>query len=164
MDISRAGAALGVASAAALGVRVVGGWWLDRLSTRGNLALLGLVSVGAIGAVLMATGAPWVMVVGIVLSVCGSWSWPPPLLMKVLQRFSHAPGSASGHLQVGASIGAASARVRHRGAADLVRGRLADDRGLRGDRRRPHPSGHPTKGRSPAVSPAVAMTTGLTVC
>jgi predicted MFS family arabinose efflux permease len=108
MDISRAGAALGVASAAALGVRVVGGWWLDRLSSRGNLALLGLVSVGAIGAMLMATGAPWMMVIGIVLCVCGSWSWPPLLLMKVLQRFSHAPGSASGHLQVGASIGAAS--------------------------------------------------------
>jgi predicted MFS family arabinose efflux permease len=107
MDISRAGAALGVASAAALGVRVVGGWWLDRLSTRGNLALLGLVAIGAVGAVLMATGAPWVMVVGIVLSVSGSWSWPPLLLMKVLQRFPHAPGSASGHLQVGASIGAA---------------------------------------------------------
>jgi predicted MFS family arabinose efflux permease len=88
-------------------VRVVGGWWLDRLSTRGNLALLGLVAIGAVGAVLMATGAPWVMVVGIVLSVSGSWSWPPLLLMKVLQRFPHAPGSASGHLQVGASIGAA---------------------------------------------------------
>jgi MFS family permease len=108
MDLSRAGAALGVASAAALSVRVVGGWWLDRLSTRGNLALLGLVAVGAVGAALMATGAPWVMVVGIVLSLCGSWSWPPLLLMKVLQRFPHAPGSASGHLQVGASIGAAS--------------------------------------------------------
>lgn len=108
VDPRSAGIALAVASCAALAVRVAGGWWLDRMSARSNAALLALVGVGAVGALMMAGPWPSLMIVGLILGVAGAWSWPPLLLMRALQRFPHAPGSVSGHVQVGASIGAAS--------------------------------------------------------
>jgi predicted MFS family arabinose efflux permease len=106
--VSTAGLLLALAGLGALGVRVVGGWWLDRAYGRVDAAVLALVVLGAVGAGLMATMRPGTMVVGLLLCVCAGWTWPPILMMQGIRRFAHAPGRASGVLQIGTSIGAAT--------------------------------------------------------
>jgi predicted MFS family arabinose efflux permease len=51
---------------------------------------------------------PALMVVGLFLCVCAGWTWPPVLMMRGIRRFVHAPGRASGVLQIGTSVGAAT--------------------------------------------------------
>ena len=106
--VSTAGLLLALAGLGALVVRVVGGWWLDRADGGLDAAVLALVVLGAVGAGLMATMRPGTMVVGLLLCVCAGWTWPPILMMRGIRRFAHAPGQASGVLQIGTSIGAAT--------------------------------------------------------
>jgi predicted MFS family arabinose efflux permease len=108
VPVTTAGALLAAAGLGALVVRVVGGWWLDRADGAGDAVVLVLVLLGAAGAGLMATMVPALMVVGLVLCVCAGWTWPPVLMMRGIRRFAHAPGRASGVLQIGTSVGAAT--------------------------------------------------------
>lgn len=107
-SLSAAGTLLALAGLGALVVRVVGGWWLDRADGTGDAVVLVLVLLGTTGAGLMATMVPALMVVGLLLCVCAGWTWPPVLMMRGIQRFAHAPGRASGVLQIGTSVGAAT--------------------------------------------------------
>ncbi len=108
VSVSTAGLLLAVAGLGALVVRVAGGWWLDRVDGGSDGVVLVLVALGGVGAALMATMVPGVMVVGLVLCVCAGWTWPPVLMMRGIRRFAHAPGRASGVLQIGTSVGAAT--------------------------------------------------------
>ncbi len=108
VSVSTAGLVLAVAGLGALVVRVVGGWWLDRVDGGSDGVVLVLVALGGAGAALMATMVPGAMVVGLVLCVCAGWTWPPVLMMRGIRRFAHAPGRASGVLQIGTSVGAAT--------------------------------------------------------
>ncbi len=108
VPLSRAGALLFTAGLGALVVRVAGGWWLDRADGAGDVVVVTLVLLGAVGAGLMATMVPAAMVCGLFLCVCAGWTWPPILMMRGIRRFAHAPGRASGVLQIGTSLGAAT--------------------------------------------------------
>ena len=108
VPLATAGTLLAAAGLGALVVRVAGGWWLDRADGMGDVVVLTLVLLGALGAGLMATMVPALMVAGLFLCVCAGWTWPPVLMMRGVRTFVHAPGRASGVLQIGTSVGAAS--------------------------------------------------------
>ncbi|WP_392543657.1 MFS transporter [Oryzobacter telluris] len=108
VPVAVAGALLAAAGLGALVVRVAGGWWLDRADGTGDRVVLTLVLLGTAGAGLMATMVPALMVVGLFLCVCAGWTWPPVLMMRGIRKFVHAPGRASGVLQIGTSVGAAT--------------------------------------------------------
>lgn len=118
--VGTAGLLVAMASGLALAIRVFGGWWLDRDVTRSVRATLVLLAVGSVGLALMATGATVPVAVGMVIALCGAWSWPPLVLMRVVIGWSDQPGRASSRLQIGAGVGSAVGPLTMGVLAELV--------------------------------------------
>jgi MFS family permease len=107
IGVGAAGLLLALGSAAGIGVRVVFGHLADRLKS-GRLRLVaGMLGVGTIGFVLLASGSAPLLVVGVTVAFAAGWGWPGLFNFAVVKSNPGAPAAATGITQTGASSGAA---------------------------------------------------------
>ena len=103
--IQMAGILLAVASAVTMGVRVVSGAAADRLAKLDLRFTAFLLVVGVVGLLLLATGSPSVMSIGVVLALAGTWGGNAVFWYSVIRAFSATPGRISGVVATGGLTG-----------------------------------------------------------
>jgi MFS family permease len=97
-----------VCSALGLLGRVGFGWAVDRHPTRSPYLLIAnLLTVGAVGHVLMGTGSPVAFVLGGLAAYGAGWAWTGLFHFAVVRDNRLAAASATGFVQTGLSLGAA---------------------------------------------------------
>jgi MFS family permease len=107
VGVGAAGLLLALGSVAGIGVRVVFGYLADRLNS-GRLRLVaGMLGVGTVGFVLLASGSAPLLVVGVTIAFAAGWGWPGLFNFAVVKSNPGAPAAATGITQTGASSGAA---------------------------------------------------------
>lgn len=107
IGVGAAGLLLALGSAAGIGVRVVFGHLADRLNS-GRLRLVaGMLGVGSVGFVLLASGSAPLLVVGVTVSFAAGWGWPGLFNFAVVKSNPGASAAATSITQTGASSGAA---------------------------------------------------------
>jgi predicted MFS family arabinose efflux permease len=107
IGMGAAGLLLALGSAAGIVVRVVFGYLADRLNS-GRLRLVaGMLGVGTVGFVLLASGSAPLLVVGVTIAFAAGWGWPGLFNFAVVKSNPGAPAAATGITQTGASSGAA---------------------------------------------------------
>jgi MFS family permease len=108
MGLAAAAGLLSTGSLLAVVAKLAAGWISDR---RGEVEF-GLVSLlllaGALGFGLLAVGTGWLVVVGAIIAFVAGTSWSGILHLAVVQRAAGRPGSSSGIVQTGLSVGAAT--------------------------------------------------------
>src|SRR5215217_7982942 len=108
IEVGVAGLLLALGSAAGVAVRVVAGHLADKMNS-GRLRLAaGMLGVGAVGFVLLASGAIPLLVLGVVLAFAAGWGWPGLFNFAIVRTNPRAPAAATGITQTGASSGAAA--------------------------------------------------------
>ena len=122
LQVGVAGLLLALGSAAGIGVRVMVGWITDRRQ-RGSLNLVaGMLIIGTIGFLLLASGAQWLLLIGTLLAFAAGWGWPGLFNFAVVKTSPGAPAAATGITQTGASGGRRrTAHLRVRGGGLLLR-------------------------------------------
>ena len=108
VEVGAAGLLLAFGSAAGIGVRVVFGYLADKLNSGSLRLVAGMLVVGTVGFVLLASGAPSLLVAGILLSFAAGWGWPGLFNFAIVRSNPGAPAAATGITQTGASGGAAA--------------------------------------------------------
>ena len=96
-----AGFLLSAGGASAIAMRVTWGWLADRRSTRGFVGIVGLLTVGSVGYLLLSTEQPALVLVGAMTSFAGVLGWSGLLVHAVVDRNLQAPARATGVTQVG---------------------------------------------------------------
>ena len=96
-----AGFLLSAGGASAIAMRVMWGWLADRRSTRGFFGIVGLLTVGSVGYLLLSTEQPALVLVGAMTSFAGVLGWSGLLVHAVVDRNLKAPARATGVTQVG---------------------------------------------------------------
>lgn len=96
-----AGFLLSAGGASAIAMRVMWGWLADRRSTRGFFGIVGLLTVGSVGYLLLSTEQPTLVLVGAMTSFAGVLGWSGLLVHAVVDRNLKAPARATGVTQVG---------------------------------------------------------------
>ena len=108
IEVGRAGLLLALGSAVGICVRIVFGHLADKLNS-GRLRLVaGMLAVGTVGFVLLASGAPSLLVAGVVIAYAAGWGWPGLFNFAIVRSNPGAPAAATGITQTGASGGAAA--------------------------------------------------------
>jgi len=108
VEVGAAGLLLALGSAVGIGVRVLFGHLADRLSS-GRLRLVaGMLGVGTVGFVLLASGVVPLLAIGVVLAFAAGWGWPGLFNFAIVKSNPRAPAAATGITQTGASSGAAA--------------------------------------------------------
>jgi MFS family permease len=108
IEVGTAGLLLALGSAVGIGVRVLFGHLADKLSS-GRLRLVaGMLGVGTVGFVCLASGVDSLLVIGVILAFGAGWGWPGLFNFAVVKSNPRAPAAATGITQTGASGGAAA--------------------------------------------------------
>ena len=108
VEVGKAGLLLALGSAVGICVRIVFGHLVDKLSS-GRLRLVaGMMAVGTVGFFLLASGAPSLLVAGVVIAYAAGWGWPGLFNFAIVRSNPRAPAAATGITQTGASGGAAA--------------------------------------------------------
>lgn len=107
VDVGRAGVYVALASVVGLSGRVVGGWAVDRLGSRGLRPAAALLAVGVLGPLGLAVGQAGLVLPAMVLSYAAAWGWPGLFQYGITAYHRHAPGSATGIAMVGILVGGA---------------------------------------------------------
>lgn len=102
-----AGLILTLASVAGIAVRLTIGWQTDRMTRPSIKLVAGLMAVGAIGFVVLATIPPLIGAFGAVLAMGAGWGWPGLLYHAVATAHPHAPAGATAVATTGNAFGAA---------------------------------------------------------
>ncbi len=100
-----AGSLLGLASAAAVATRLVGGVVADRLRGGHLLLCAAMLMVGSTGLLLLASGVPAAMGFGVVVALMGTWGFNGVFVYSLMQAYPDAPGAATGATMPGGLIG-----------------------------------------------------------
>ena len=107
VEVGTAGLLLALGSGVGIVVRVVAGHLADRMQS-GRLRLVaGMLVLGTAGFVMLASGAPGLLLVGVVLAFGAGWGWPGLFNLAIVKSNPKAPAAATGITQTGASGGAA---------------------------------------------------------
>ena len=107
VGVGTAGLLLALGSGVGIVVRVVAGYLADNMSS-GRLRLVaGMLVLGTAGYAMLASGAPGLLVVGVVLAFGAGWGWPGLFNFAIVKSSPKAPAAATGITQTGASGGAA---------------------------------------------------------
>ena len=107
VEVGTAGLLLALGSGVGIVVRVVAGHLADRMES-GRLRLVaGMLVLGTAGFVMLASGAPGLLVVGVILAFGAGWGWPGLFNLAIVKSNPKAPAAATGITQTGASGGAA---------------------------------------------------------
>lgn len=101
-----AGFLLGAASVAAIVTRILSGLACDHLIRRPLLLVAALVAFGGAGILLLATGEPRLMNIGVVMAVVGTWGFNAVFWYAIVRAYPQAPGSITGLLSPGGQAGA----------------------------------------------------------
>jgi predicted MFS family arabinose efflux permease len=104
--VELAGFLLGAASLAAIVTRILSGLACDHLIRRPLLLVAALVAFGGAGILLLATGEPALMNVGVVMAVVGTWGFNAVFWYAIVKAYPQAPGSITGLLSPGGQAGA----------------------------------------------------------
>jgi MFS family permease len=107
LSVGAAGALVAIGSLAGLVARVFGGWLADRVGTNGFGPVAVMMTIGAVGFVLMATSRPILVALGILIAYGAGWGWAGLYILGVVSRYPNATGRATGIAQVGTAGGAA---------------------------------------------------------
>lgn len=103
-----AGRLLVLGSVVSMVARVVVGFVVDRRHIAAFGMAAALLLVGAAGLLLLAAGSGAVVVVGTIVAFAAGAGWPGLFHLSVVNHNSDRPGSASGIIQTGLTVGAAS--------------------------------------------------------
>ena len=97
---------LTVAALAAVAVRVLAGWLVDRSPGDGDLTLVSMLGIGIAGCILLAAGDGMLLFsVGAVLAFCGAWGWPGVMYYHVVRTVQYPAAAATGAVLAGTYIG-----------------------------------------------------------
>jgi MFS family permease len=107
LGVGEAGLLLALGSAASIVVRVLFGRLADGMEGGRLLLVGGMLAAGVAGFVMLATGAPALVVPGVLLAFAAGWGWPGLFNFAVVRTNPGAPAAATGVTQTGASGGAA---------------------------------------------------------
>ena len=107
MRVETAGLLLAAGSAVNIAVRVAFGHLADGMSGGRLLLVSGMLGIGVVGFVLLATGEGALIVPGALLAFGAGWGWPGLFNFAVIKTSPGAPAAATGITQTGASGGAA---------------------------------------------------------
>ena len=107
LGVGEAGLLLALGSAASIVVRVLFGRLADGMEGGRLLLVGGMLGAGVAGFVMLATGAPALVVPGVLLAFAAGWGWPGLFNFAVVRTNPGAPAAATGVTQTGASGGAA---------------------------------------------------------
>lgn len=112
VDPRRAAWSLSIASAAAAGMRLLLGAFVDRLPDPNPDLLLriaaGAVFVGALSiGMLTVAGPTWLVSLLLGLGIAAGWSWTGIFVLAVVRRYDGRVGHASGSVQTGLFVGSA---------------------------------------------------------
>lgn len=116
-----AGLLLALGSALGLVMRVGSGWNADRGGGDHLARVAAMLVGGALGLAAIATGLPWLVMIGAFLAFGLGWSWPGVFNLAVVNHHPRSPAAATGFTQTGSYTGAAmgplamGALVQHRG-------------------------------------------------
>lgn len=114
-----AGTMLAASSIIAILVRLSAGWASDRFA-RGHLLLCAaLLSAGALGMLLLATGRPTTMAVGVVIAIGAGWGYNGVFWFALIRAYPQAPGRITGVLAPGALLGSTFGPIVFGAIADL---------------------------------------------
>lgn len=87
--------------------RVAYGWLVDRLPTRSRFVMISvLLLCGASGYLFMATGEPWMFVVGSCIAFVLGWGWTGLFQYAIVTWYRQSAAAATGFAQTGLSLGA----------------------------------------------------------
>jgi MFS family permease len=133
LRVETAGFLLAAGSAVSIVVRVAFGHLADGMSGGRLLLVAGMLGVGVVGFVLLATGESGLIVPGALLAFGAGWGWPGLFNFAVVKTSPGAPAAATGITQTGAYGGAALGplvfglvvEAASYGAAWLVSGAIA---------------------------------------
>ncbi|MCA1688703.1 MAG: MFS transporter [Actinobacteria bacterium] len=107
LRVETAGLLLAAGSAVNIVVRIVFGHLADGMSGGRLLLVAGMLGVGVVGFVLLATGESGLILPGVLLAFGAGWGWPGLFNFAVVKTNPNAPAVATGITQTGASGGAA---------------------------------------------------------
>jgi MFS family permease len=102
-----AGVLAAAASGAGIVTRLLVGVLADRQARRWLLLVAGMLTVGALGFVLLAFGNPVVFTAGAIVAYCCGWGWVGLATYAVAQMHADAPARATGITQAGHGVGGA---------------------------------------------------------
>lgn len=105
--VETAGLILAAGSALSITVRVSFGYFADGMKGGRLRIVAGMLGVGTLGYVMLATGAPNAIVLGTLVAFAAGWGWPGLFNFAVVRSNPSAPAAATGVTQTGASAGAA---------------------------------------------------------
>lgn len=101
-----AGTILTVASVACIGVRLLIGWQTDRMTSPSIRLVAGLMAVGAVGFVLLASIPPMIGAFGAVIAMGAGWGWSGLLYHVVANAHPQTPADATAVATTGNALGA----------------------------------------------------------
>ncbi|HPE11139.1 MAG: MFS transporter [Actinobacteria bacterium] len=102
---ANAGYLVALGGAFGLIIRLGAGVSADRRTFDPLRAVAGLCVLGAVGWFLMASGTPWLFVIGLVVANAFGWGWPGLQHLAVARRFPSSTAAASGVAQTGVAAG-----------------------------------------------------------
>jgi MFS family permease len=107
LRVETAGLLLALGSAVNIAVRIVFGHLADGMSGGRLLLVAGMLGIGVMGFVLLATGESGLILPGALLAFGAGWGWPGLFNFAIVKTNPNAPAAATGITQTGASGGAA---------------------------------------------------------
>ena len=108
IEVGTAGLLLALGSATGIAVRVLFGHVADKLKSGRLRIVAGMLGIGTVGFVLLASGVVPLLVIGVVLAFAAGWGWPGLFNFAIVKTNPRAPAAATGITQTGASSGAAA--------------------------------------------------------
>jgi predicted MFS family arabinose efflux permease len=100
-----AGLLLGISSGGAMVVRILVGRFSDRIPSGHLRIAAALLGIGTIGILLLATGQPTAMMVGIALALSAAWGQPGVFWFSVVRFYSDQPGRVTGLITPANNVG-----------------------------------------------------------
>jgi MFS family permease len=107
LRVETAGLLLALGSAVNIVVRIVFGHLADGMGGGRLLLVAGMLGIGVMGFVMLATGESALILPGVLLAFGAGWGWPGLFHFAVVKTNPNAPAAATGVTQTGASGGAA---------------------------------------------------------
>lgn len=115
-----AGTLLAGCSLVGIGVRIGYGWVIDRVRSDAVVHVAALLLGGAVGAALLATGQPALVVPGALVAFSCGWGWPGLFFYELIRDHPADSAAATGVSQTGALVGSALGPLAFGVVADLV--------------------------------------------
>lgn len=125
LSAAHAGSLLAVASVGAITVRLLSGVACDRLAGGHLILCAGMLGLGALGTLALASGQPWLLAAGILIGLAGSWGFDGVFWYAIVRRYQAQPGQVTGALEPGGLLGGAGTPLLFGFVVELTSYRVA---------------------------------------